>query len=84
MTYKIFIRRKAQKELAKLPANDYKRVKQTILNLASEPRSGSSKKLKGRDGWRIRQGNYRIIYEIIDNEFIVTVLDIGHRKDIYR
>ena len=84
MTYKIFIRRKAQKQLAKLPANDYKKVKQTILNLAYEPRPAGSLKLKGRDGWRVRQGNYRIIYEIKDNELIITVIDIGHRKDIYR
>jgi mRNA interferase RelE/StbE len=84
MTYKLRIRRKAQKQLAKLPANDYKRIRQTILDLANEPRPAGASKLKGREGWRVRQGNYRIIYEIIDNELIVTVLDIGHRKDIYR
>lgn len=84
MTYKLSIRRKAQKQLAKLPANDYKKVKQTILDLTNDPRPVGSKKLKGRDGWRVRQGNYRIIYEIEDSQLIVTVLEAGDRKDIYR
>lgn len=64
MTFKISIRRKAQKQLAKLPLKDYKNVKQAILNLPRDPRPPGSKKLKGRDGWRIRQGDYRIIYEM--------------------
>lgn len=84
MTYKLSIRRKAQKQLAKLPPNDYKKVKQSILDLAHDPRPPGSKKLKGRDGWRIRQGDYRIIYEIRDDQLIIIILDVGHRKDIYR
>ncbi len=84
MTYKLSIRRKAQKQLAKLPPSDYKKVKQIILNLADNPRPAGSKKLKGRDGWRVRQGNYRIIYDIKADILVVTVLDVGHRKDIYR
>ncbi len=84
MTYNLTIRRKAQKQLAKLPSKDYKKVKQTIFNLANEPRPAGAIKLKGREGWRVRQGNYRIIYEIIDKELVITVLDIDHRKDIYR
>lgn len=50
MTYKLTIHRKVQKQLAKLPANAYKKVKQTILDLANNPRPEGSKKLKGRDG----------------------------------
>ncbi len=84
MTYKLSIRRKAQKQLAKLHANDYKKVKQTILELATNPRPTGSKKLRGRAGWRVRQGNYRIIYEIEDSQLIVTVLEVGDRKDIYK
>lgn len=84
MTYKLSIRRKAQKQLSKLPANDYKKVKQTILDLANDPRPAGSKKLKGRDGWRVRQGNCRIIYEIEDSQLIVAILEVGDRKDIYR
>ena len=84
MTYKISILRKAQKQLAKIPASDYKKVKQAILDLAKDPRLPGSKKLKGRQGWRIRQGDFRVIYEIQDDQLIVIVLDVGNRKDIYR
>ena len=84
MTYKISILRRAQKQLAKIPASDYKKVKQAILDLAHDPRPPGSKKLKGREGWRFRQGDYRIIYEIQDDKLIIIVLDIGHRKNIYR
>ena len=84
MTYKISILRRAQKQLAKIPANDYKKVKQAILDLAHDPRPPGSKKLKGRDGWRIRQGDYRVIYEIQDDQLIIIVLDVGNRRDIYR
>ncbi len=84
MTYKISILRRAQKQLAKIPASEYKKVKQAILNLAKDPRPPGSKKLKGREGWRIRQGDYRVIYEIQDDQLIVIVLDVGNRKDIYR
>jgi mRNA interferase RelE/StbE len=84
MTYKILIRRKAQKQLTKIPARDYKKVKQVILDLANDPRPPGSKKLKGRPGWRIRLGNYRVIYEIQDDKLIIIVLDVGNRKDIYK
>ena len=55
MTYKISIRRKAQKQLAKIPAADYRKVKAAIQALATNPRASGSKKLKGRPGWRVRQ-----------------------------
>ena len=84
MTYKISILRKAQKQLAKIPTNDYKKVKKTILDHAREPRPPGSKKLKGRDGWRIRQGDFRVIYEIHDDQLIIIVLEVGNRRDIYR
>ncbi len=84
MIYKLFILRKAQKQLAKLPADDYKKLKKIITGLAGNPRPTGTKKLKGRNAWRIRQGNYRIIYEIQDNILIVTVVALGHRKDIYK
>lgn len=84
MTYKLSILRRAQKQLAKISANDYKRVKQAILDLAQDARPPGSKKLKGRPGWRIRHGDYRIIYEIQDDQLIIIVLDVGHRKDIYK
>ena len=84
MTYKISTLRRAQKQLARIPASDYKKVKQAILNLAQDPRPPGSKKLKGRPAWRIRQGDYRVIYEIQDKQLFVIVLDVGNRRDSYR
>jgi len=84
MSYAVFILRRAQKELAQLPAAVYEQAKETIRTLGEEPRPPGCKKLTGREGWRIRIGDYRIIYEIDDARSVVTVLDIGHRRDIYR
>lgn len=84
MTYKISILRRAQKQLAKIPANDYKKVKNAILDLAQDPRPPGSKKLKGRSAWRIRQGDFRVIYEIKDEQLIIIVFNIGNRRDVYR
>ncbi len=83
MSYRVEILRRAAKSLAKLPGRDYERVRDAIRALESEPRPPGCKKLVGRDGWRVRVGRYRVIYEIADVIRVVTVLDVGHRKDIY-
>lgn len=84
MNYRLLILRRAQRELAALPPADYGRVKEAIGKLPQEPRPAGSRKLTGRDGWRLRVGNYRVIYEINDGEQTVTILHIGHRRDVYR
>ena len=84
MTHRILILRRAQKELAGLPPARYDRVKEAILALASDPRPTGSLKLAQRDGWRIRVGDYRVIYEIDDTLRAITVLHVGHRRDVYR
>ena len=84
MNYSLLILRRAQKELSVLPENVYKKVKQAILKLSMSPRPHGCKKLKGRDGWRIRVGDYRVIYEINDKDKSIIILHIGHRKDIYK
>ncbi len=84
MRYQVSILRRAQKSLADLPGKDYQRVRDSIRNLGEEPRPSGCSKLSGRSGWRIRIGNYRVIYEIDDQERVVTVLDVGYRRDIYR
>ena len=84
MSYRIFILRRAQKELAQLPNTAYERAKNAIRKLAENPRPRGCRKLSGRDGWRIRVGDYRVIYEIDDTQQTVTVLHIGHRRDTYR
>lgn len=60
------------------------RIIAAIRSLAEEPRPSGVKKLTGREAWRIRVGNYRIIYEIHDQALIVLVVSIGHRQDVYR
>ncbi len=84
MNYHLFILRRAQKEIVQLPNTVYERVKGSIHRLAHDPRPRDCRKLSGRDGWRIRVGSYRVIYEINDTRRSVTVLHIGHRRDIYR
>jgi mRNA interferase RelE/StbE len=81
--YEVFILRRAQKTLAHLPKQNYSRVRDLIVELAANPRPSGCKKLIGREGWRVRAGDYRVIYEIDDGERRVTVLDIGHRRDVY-
>lgn len=81
--YKITLSKTAQKQLDKFPDNIAFPIIQNIKKLASNPRPQGYKKLKGRDGYRIRQGNYRIIYEIHDHILLITVIAIGHRKNIY-
>jgi mRNA interferase RelE/StbE len=84
MSYQILILRRGQKELAQLPKQEYERIKEAVENLSNEPRPQGCKKLSGREGWRIRVGDYRVIYEIDDTKQILTVLHIGHRRDVYK
>ncbi len=83
-TYKLLILSTAAKELQSLREPNYSRIKQRILLLASNPRPRGSSKLTGREGWRIRAGDYRIIYEISDEDKSVTILHIGHRRNVYK
>ncbi|NJL83929.1 MAG: type II toxin-antitoxin system RelE/ParE family toxin [Chloroflexaceae bacterium] len=84
MSYQIKILRQAQKFLGSLYDKDYERIKESIQRLSDEPRPAGCLKLSGREGWRIRIGNYRVIYEIEEREKIVTILAIAHRRDAYR
>jgi mRNA interferase RelE/StbE len=84
MTYAIAILRRAQRELQRLPHEDYERVREAIRALARNPRPPGCLALTGRTGWRIRVGNYRVIYEINDVQHTVTILHVGHRRDVYR
>lgn len=84
MAYFVQITRRAQRELSQLPAEYYEGVRDAIADLTNAPRPPGCHKLAGRDGWRIRIGPYRVIYEIDDANSSVTVLHIGHRRDVYR
>lgn len=84
MTYTTSILRPAQKSLGSLPPVIQNRIVAVIRRLASNPRPPGVKKLTGRDAWRVRIGDYRIIYEIADANLAILIVDIGHRREIYR
>jgi mRNA interferase RelE/StbE len=81
--YKIYFRKSAAKELGKIPNPEVQKVIQRIESLAIDPRPIGCEKLTGKEFYRIRKGNYRIIYSIQDDELTIWVVKIGHRKDIY-
>lgn len=81
--YEVIIALSVFKTLSKLPDHIAGRLEAAMLQLENNPRPPGCKKLKGRNAWRIRQGDYLIIYEIEDNILRVIVVDVGHRKDIY-
>lgn len=82
--YTIVLSKKAEKQLDKLPTIIADPIIVAISNLEDNPRPIGHKKLKGREGFRIRVGNYRVIYEIFENELLIDVISLGHRKDIYK
>ena len=84
MSYTVILVKTAQKQFLRLPADLQARVTVRLRDLEAQPRPIDVKKLKGRDAWRLRVGDYRIIYEIHDRVLQVIVIAIGHRREIYR
>ena len=82
--YQLDIRRRAAKSLFRIPQQDAERVQKVIRGLAEEPRPAGTKKLTGRDAYRLRVGRYSVVYTIADRVRIVAIVDVGDRKDIYR
>ena len=82
--YKIVFRGRADKQLQRLQPVDYRRIKQHIDALADDPRPPGIKKLTGQEGYRLRVGTYRILYDIDDEARLVTVYRVKHRRDVYR
>ena len=83
--YQVVIGKLATKELKKLPKKEVQRIFPKIKNLSTQPRPEGCKKLKSQteDLWRIRVGDYRVIYSIDDTVSIVDIRRVGHRRDIY-
>ncbi len=81
--YTVVITQSVQKYLKKFPDKLSNKIESAMLSLEPNPRPFGCKKLKGREAYRIRVGNYRIIYEIEDRILKVTVVDAGDRKEIY-
>jgi len=83
MSYSVSILPRAQKELGQVTSPTFERACDAILALGSNPRPPGCRKLVNREGWRIRVGDYRVIYGIDDAAHAVLVLHVGHRRDIY-
>ena len=83
MSYEVRVERRALKKLSKIPDPYYTHIKKAILDLAKDPRPQGCKKLKGREAYRIRIADYRIIYEVKDKLLLVDIIELGHRKEIY-
>ena len=82
--YRIEIKKSAAKELKKIQGRDQERIIERIQGLAQDPRPPGSKKLSGEEKYRIRQGDYRILYQIFDDTVLVVVVKIGLRRDVYK
>ncbi|MBM3862082.1 MAG: type II toxin-antitoxin system RelE/ParE family toxin [Verrucomicrobia bacterium] len=84
MAYTVILKRSAEKELACLPETLHRRIATKLLELENNPRPPGIQKLHGHDGYRIRIGDYRVLYLIDDQRETIQVTAIGHRREVYR
>ena len=82
--YRITIKRSAAKELEDIPRKNLRRIVKRIRALAEDPRPQGSQKLSGQEHYRVRQGNYRIVYSVDDEDSRIDIVKIGHRREVYR
>jgi mRNA interferase RelE/StbE len=83
-SYELVFKKSAAKDLRDIPKADVKRILQRIRSLADDPRPAGCEKLSSLERYRLRQGVYRIIYEIDDDRAVVIVVKVGHRREVYR
>lgn len=83
-SYELLFRKSVARDLRSIPKKDVARVLQRMESLRDVPRPPGSEKLSGQERYRIRQGVYRIIYEVTDEALIVTIVKVGHRKRVYK
>ena len=83
-SYSLVFRKSVAKDLRAIPSKDVKRLLQRIQSLRHEPRGEGGVKISGTERYRVRQGVYRMVYEIRDAELIVVVVKVAHRRDVYR
>lgn len=84
MPYQVTIKQSAEKEMDRLPKSVFNRICDALLSLEEEPRPKGCKKLRGTDEYRLRVGEFRILYLINDAKEIVEIVSVGHRRDVYR
>ena len=83
-SYRLLIKPSAARELEALPAKDRRRIVAKIEGLANNPRPPGSEELSGEEKYRLRQGDYRILYSVEDARTTLTIVKIGHRREVYR
>jgi mRNA interferase RelE/StbE len=83
-SYRLLIKPSAAKELEALPTKDRRKIIARVEGLASEPRPHRCEKLSGLEQYRVRQGDYRVVYSVDDAARMVLVVKVGHRRDVYR
>lgn len=83
-SYRIVIKKSAAKEIERIKKKDRIRIIDKIRSLAEDPHPVGSNKLSRQEKYRIRQGNYRILYQVKNEELIINVVKVGHRRDIYK
>ena len=82
--FDLVFKESVSKDLKEIPKQDVRRILERIDALRDEPRPQGSVKLSGKEYYRVRQGNYRIIYAIQDSQLVVIVIKVGHRREVYR
>jgi len=82
--YKVYFRKSVKKDFDRMPKKDLLKIMDRISALAKDPRPVGCEKLSGQERFRIRQGKYRIVYSIQDEQLTVWVVKVGHRKEVYR
>ncbi|MEE8126514.1 MAG: type II toxin-antitoxin system RelE/ParE family toxin [Nitrospirales bacterium] len=83
-SYRLTFKKSVTKDFRSISKNDVARILKRLEALADDPRPVGSEKLSGQERFRVRQGMYRIIYEIRDEELVIIVVKVGHRRDVYR
>jgi mRNA interferase RelE/StbE len=84
LRYKIFFKRSVSKDFSKIPKKDMRRIISKIESLAKNPRPAGCEKLSGQEKYRLRQGVYRILYSIQENELTILIVKVAHRREVYR
>ena len=82
--YKIIIRKSVSRDIKRIPKKDVQRILKAVKTLSQNPRPPQSKKLSREEKYRLRCGAYRVLYEIQDEQLVVCVVRVRHRKDVYR
>ena len=83
-SYNVAIKKSAERELRFVPSADLRRITDRIATLAHNPRPAGSEKLSAQEQYRVRQGDYRIVYTVDDEHLSVEIIKIGHRREVYR